>query len=311
MKEKEIILEPKYNISSQLAQGELVALNCTHNKELIFVIAKKKLDYREEKSGGTFAKIRTKQGQSYSIYYSVDQEILHLADIEDEQFNIHNVQLIGNDKILLVCARCQYRANDDFDLNGRIYSVNGELLDEILLGDGIQDVQTSKNGVIWTSYFDEGIFGNYGWNDPVGSSGLIAWKDNGKKLYSYEPRLGLDYMCDCYALNVESNSTVWCYYYTDFPLVKIKNDEIIDFWELPISGSDTFAIYRNFTLFRGGYDDNDSFHLFELNKNHVANHKSRVVLGNVNRVDLVCSRGDSMYVLSGSNIFELKLFECL
>ncbi|WP_176444820.1 hypothetical protein [Paenibacillus herberti] len=39
---------------------------------------------------------------------------------------------------------------------------------EFLLGDGIQSVQVTDKGIIWTSYFDEGVFGNNGWDKPIG-----------------------------------------------------------------------------------------------------------------------------------------------
>ena len=43
----------------------------------------------------------------------------------------------------------------------------GELRRQFVLGDGIKHVQTTAAGDIWVGYFDEGVYGNYGWgNDP-------------------------------------------------------------------------------------------------------------------------------------------------
>ena len=49
------------------------------------------------------------------------------------------------------------------------------MLSRFCLGDGIQDCVVKKDGTIITSYFDEGVFGNYGWDEPLGDCGLIAW----------------------------------------------------------------------------------------------------------------------------------------
>jgi hypothetical protein len=57
--------------------------------------------------------------------------------------------------------------------------LNGTLIKEILLGDGIKDMKVTDKEVIWTSYFDEGVFENYGWDEPIGSCGLPAWNQDG------------------------------------------------------------------------------------------------------------------------------------
>ena len=82
---------------------------------------------------------------------------------------------------------------------------------------GIEDVQVTESGIIWTSYFDEGVFGNRGWNDPIGKNGLVAWNGLGEKIYEFLPTTELGEICDCYALNVISDREVWLYYYTEFP----------------------------------------------------------------------------------------------
>jgi hypothetical protein len=45
-------------------------------------------------------------------------------------------------------------------------------LREFLLGDGISYMPSDANGDIWTGYFDEREFGNYGWTTPVGAAGV-------------------------------------------------------------------------------------------------------------------------------------------
>jgi hypothetical protein len=93
------------------------------------------------------------------------------------------------------------------------------------MGDGINSVQTTDEGMIWTSYFDEGVFGNYRWNQPMGASGLNCFDSAGRILWEFKPPAGFDSICDCYSLNV-ANNAVWTCYYTDFPLVKIDADKL-------------------------------------------------------------------------------------
>ena len=74
-----------------------------------------------------------------------------------------------------------------------------------------------------TQLDDEGIFGNYGWHTPIGASGLTACNLNGDRIYDFNPSGDIEEFCDCYAINVETENITWCYYYTEFPLVKIDN----------------------------------------------------------------------------------------
>ena len=299
------------DISEEMSQGELIAFDCLDNRNAIFAVAKKEIDYRNVTSGGSFSKTKPDTKQDYSVFITSDEGAIHLTDIIGEEFNIHHIQPLSKNRLLLVCSRSRWRSGTDYDFNGRIYGADGVFQKEILLGDGIQDVQVTTHGKIWTSYFDEGVIGNYGWNDPVGSSGLVAWKANGEKVYEYSPAFGLDIIVDCYALNVESNSTTWFYYYTEFSLVKIKDEQVTDYWKMPIEGSDAFAIYRNFALFRGADNDSDHLYLIELLDNNVANVIKKISLDNIGNVDWVIARGDSLLILSGKCVYRVSVHDFL
>jgi len=243
-------LQPKYDLEPYISEAEVVAFNVGFAGEVLVVLARKPLDYQnEQKDWAIFPKVTPKEVQSYEVLVGMNGEFSSLCTIDNEQYNIHDVQLLPDRNVLLVCARSSYRNEKDFDKNGRIYSPSGEFLYEILLGDGIQNTQSTKDGTIWTGFFDEGVFGNFGWTNPVGASGLIAWDSGGTKAYEFEPIESLDDICDCYALNVVSNTEAWCYYYTDFPLVKIDNFRITDYWDTPVSGSDASDMVKTFELF--------------------------------------------------------------
>ncbi|KAM3100860.1 hypothetical protein ACKFKG_00125 [Phormidesmis sp. 146-35] len=210
-----------------------------------------------------------------------------------------------------MCARSHYKGPNNFEKNGRVYSFSGEFKREILLGDGIQSVQATSDGIIWTSFFDEGVFGNFGWNEPVGSSGLTAWDSAGNKIYDFEPTDDLDSICDCYALNVESDTDVWLYYYTEFPLVHLRHQKIQSVWNMPIEGSNSFAVFDNCALFRGEYGDQDTYHLFSLNKNGKVKRLQQFQLtderGQKIVAERVVGRGSSLYILSHGSIYRIDV----
>ena len=115
----------------------------------------------------------------------------------------------------------------------------------------------TKQGRIWTSYFDEGVFGNNGWRHPIGASGLIAWDSDGHQLY-YNQDAGIT---DCYALNVINEDEVWFYYYTDFKLVRlthVRTQPRTTYIEPGISGSSGFCTDGEYFLFDSGYGKRDT-----------------------------------------------------
>ena len=80
--------------------------------------------------------------------------------------------------------RCRWR-RDGPDRNAVLYDADGQVVSEHVLGDGIGHVLATSTGQVWVGYFDEGIYGNYGWarltarsrSARTGSSGsLPGWR---------------------------------------------------------------------------------------------------------------------------------------
>lgn len=182
--------------------------------------------------------------------------------VDDAPMELHDAQPLGDD-VLLVGGRCRRFANGDAEANGRIYGADGAFRRAIVLGDGIGTMQTARDGRIWTGYFDEGVIGNFGWTRPLGASGLVAWDADGTAQYRYSPPAGTDAIVDCYAINV-ADDAVWCYPYTDFPLVRIENGRETGVWRPDVRGSHGFAIGGGYALFGGGYGDYDRIRLIAL-----------------------------------------------
>jgi hypothetical protein len=283
-----IQLHPVLEFAPYVGNGELLAVNAGPSGQLYLL---------------------TGESGKYRILEWHEGEISLDVWIENEQFDIYEVQPLPTGEILLICPRSSFRGEGDFDHNGRIYSRDGVFQREILLGDGIQNVQTTEDGKIWTGYFDEGVFGNLGWEKPVGQMGLISWNLAGEKAWEFNPTGDLGYIADCYALNVESDETTWAYYYDSFSLVQIRNFKIESWWEMPIAGSGAFAIDSNgIVLFSGGYDEPDVYKLFELGAEGVVKQRDQMRLvdpeGNAIKKVRAFGRADSLYIADEGRLFQ-------
>jgi hypothetical protein len=158
------------------------------------------------------------------------------------------IQTLPGHKILVVASRCSRKRDGTPELNARVYDGIGSVIAEFCLGDGIEHLQTDAAGNIWAAYFDEGVFGNFGWGasngaEPIGSAGLVRFDRSGKKEWEYRPPDGLDSICDCYALNV-SSSGVWACYYTEFPIIRIDSHGRIEWWRNESFGGQTTCCER-------------------------------------------------------------------
>lgn len=221
-------------------------------------------DYRATAGNGvSYARVETEATHDFAVFCLRDGEVTR-SDIRGTTWNYHFVQPLPAGELLLACARSRRRSATDFDLNGKVYDQSGRLAREFLLGDGIQQLQTTASGDIWTGYFDEGVYGNFGWDQPVGASGLTRWDRFGNRQYDYQPGADVRRIDDCYALNVVSDSEAWLCYYMDFPLVRLMDDRIQGLWKSPVSGADAFAVWQNHVLFRGGYRHQNTYRLCRL-----------------------------------------------
>jgi len=177
--------------------------------------------------GATFPETRTSSRPrvalaSYSTRSIVPQ---HLVSVDDLPVAHPLVQPLPNGEFLVVGGRCAWRPEGP-ERNALIVGSDGTINRKGTLGDGIEHMLVDDNGEVWIGYFDEGIFGNFGWGspgpEPLGSQGLVRWSTQFEKLWEY--RAVDDYwLADCYALNV-SAARAWACPYTDFPLLQIDAD---------------------------------------------------------------------------------------
>jgi hypothetical protein len=136
-------------------------------------------------------------------------------------------QPLPNDRFLVVAARCRWRPEGP-DRNALVYGLDGALVAEYTFGDGINKVLTTPSGDAWVGYFDEGVYGNYGWGgpgpEPLGSCGLARFGQSGERNWRF-PSDAAAPIDDCYALNV-TGETAWACYYSDFPVVRVGDGEV-------------------------------------------------------------------------------------
>ena len=174
--------------------------------------------------------------------------------------NFRFLRPVPDGSFLLLGSRCMYSKKNGPENNAVFTDREGNVLRELTFGDGIADCIVRADGIIITSYFDEGVMGNYGWDDPIGSCGLCAWTADGRNIW----RCDRDIL-DCYAMNTDSEGNLWYYYYTDFLLVRTDFRSEAEY-NPAVEGASCFAVAGNgrILIMDGGYDDEDSFYVSRI-----------------------------------------------
>lgn len=171
--------------------------------------------------------------------------------------------------LLLAGARCRWRPEGP-ELHAVAIDWSGKELRRFTLGDGIQDLRTTRAGNIWVSYFDEGIFGNFGWSSPgpspIGAPGLVSFAANGDLTFAYDAEAaGTDGVCDAYATNVIDDSEVWLYFYTEFPIVRVRGGSY-RVWNFGRGGAQALAVRDERVLVFGDYQQRNLARVLELGR---------------------------------------------
>lgn len=254
MKHATVNLQPFFKVADHLQGFQIVSASIGFDGNLYVLL----IDQSPERIDGMFVQSATKDVHTYKVL-TVGSDVVDERIFHNQKYNYHFVQPVHHDKLLLVGARSRYYDKNHVDRNARLFDWNGELQKELLLGDGIQHLQVTESGTIWTGYFDEGVFGNYGWDKPIGAPGLIAWNLEGEQIFCNT----VADICDCYALNVISDQDVWFYYYYDFKLCNLRDSRVY-FYEPGISGSAGFIKHDRYFLFDKGYNHHDQYALLRL-----------------------------------------------
>jgi hypothetical protein len=180
----------------------------------------------EGPGGATFASTRTSSRPPavLAVYSRGSLAATQVVEMEELPLAHPLVQPLPDGEFLVVGGRCAWRPEGP-ERNALVVGNDGSVNRTGTIGDGIEHMLVDEAGEIWVGYFDEGIFGNFGWGnpgpEPLGSPGIVRWSPHFEKLWEYQ---AVDdyWLADCYALNVGPDRT-WACPYTDFPIIEIDS----------------------------------------------------------------------------------------
>lgn len=231
-------------------------------------------------------------------------------ELSSSKANFWSIQPLPEERYLAAESRTPVGGENTYH-NAYLYESNGELLGSFPMGDAISTVQSSRGGEIWVSYFDEGVFG-----DGIGRSGLNAFNIAGDLRFDFTEiakTSTLGYMADCYALNAASNEETWVCYYTEFPVVCLKERKLDRHWPAikEMVGSGAFAVLKDCMLFTGGYDFRGHLFWHDLERDKtikvIALQPNGDPLEWSEKTSRVVGRGAKLYIEQDSQIWSLSL----
>ena len=223
-------------------------------------------------------------------------------DLGVQKMNYSFVQPIS-EGLLLVSSRCRFNKGNP-ENNAAIVDFNGNIIDEFCLGDGISHCFVHPDLGIVIGYFDEGVFGNYGWNNPLGACGVRVWGRGGQDIWQADKNI-----YDCYAMNISETGTIWYYYYDELQLVNASINNSCEREYVPeIDGAVSLIISKdNLTIMMDkGYDANDEFVAKKIIDDKLCDevHISFMYQGKCRKVSLISSYGSkAAFVENGTCLF--------
>jgi len=301
-------LTPVVDLRGTIEDRELIAFAVGPHEEAILLVAGRSaaavaFGRHDQPEWASFPDSRA--ARSYEALLVVIQgHDVSVRALRDLTATFPIVQPLPGGETVVVGSRAA-RDEEGHERNASVYDEDGLLVREFLLGDGIQDVQATEDGKIWVSYFDEGVYGNFGWGDPggpspIGASGLIRFDRAGAIEWEFDPPANVEPIDDCYALNV-SDGTAWAYYYASFTLARV-HEETVTAWDTPVAGARAIAVRDDTVWLVGGYPADETRcvvcrfaddQIVEQRRFRLATHS-----GDVARDVPIAARGGSVYAIS-------------
>ncbi|PEN01479.1 hypothetical protein CN621_09405 [Bacillus wiedmannii] len=246
------------------------------------------------------------------------QNVMLLVQIDTDQpciiyldkNNLHIKSFNLNVDIDVESVQCMQRIGERWLLifnyegdNAVIYNADGSEYCKFYAGEGIQDCQVDVNEDIWVSYCDEGVFGEC----PIGVNGIVAFDSQGNIVFNdydlFVDKYDIPPIDDCYAMNV-IDGDVWLYYYSEFPLVQMKDKKIHMSWnEITVIKeirSESFAVAQDKVVF---ITQDKKLVVYDLNNNHVHHINLRNELGAPIQFGTYYSRESVMYFQTDDRLY--------
>jgi len=214
-----------------------------------------------EQGAGIFPQSRMDKPYRFRLVRVATNGVATTIELPPLDLTFPMVDVFPDGRVLVAGPRCSWRSETDFDRNGAVIDPKTGTVSRILLGDGIENVFVDTAGRVWVGYFDEGVFGNFGWSDPgpppIGSSGVVVFDAGGTILWKYPQQSRNPSIDDCYAMNVSEDAAA-IFFYSAFPVCTITRDFALSFFSTPMRGCKAFAIAAGRVLFSGQYNDSAS-----------------------------------------------------
>lgn len=287
------------HLSDVLGRRQLVSLCIGADLNPVLLSIAGKLDYRFfNQLGASFPKLFASRSNRFRIHHRVDGAWAAI-DLPATKENYHCVQPLPSGRWLLVRGR----AKSVDDKNAHVFEADGRPINSFHAGDGIEDCQATTDGRIWTSFFDEGVYSDV----PAGRWGLAAYDMAGETVFTLEECAEqAGDISDCYALNIPDNRNTWLCYYTDFPIVHLRDGKLEGVWESnPIAGSHAFALVEGGILFAGSYDHPES--LFRVSLSDMSTEAFEVTAPDGTRLQkfYAVGRGGKLLLNDGKTLYEV------
>ncbi len=290
------------------AKASVVATSVDANGNALLLTANRddqaKASAKETRGIGIFPKSRAPSDLTFSL---VVQSGAGAETISLPAMNITfpYVDLFSDGGCVLVGARSSWRSKNDFDLNGALIERGAKTAKRVCFGGGIKDVGIDGTDRIWISYFDEGVFGNFGWSHPgptgLGAGGINCFDRTGDLLWQHNREDTTEHIDDCYAMNV-SLLGVWFYFYTAFKVARVAEDFSVEYYDTPISGSESFVTDGHRFVFSSQYGEPvTTFHATNLYKGKLV-HRRKLSLSlpagiNAGQIKMT-AHGDKLHVFT-------------
>lgn len=164
--------------------------------------------------GAVFPVSRSARPISYVVHlwHPAGQRVIRL-DPCDAAFPFV-ARLASTGHILIVGARCAV-TREGPEYNAFMFDDDGTLVRRGVMGDGISHVCVDATDSIWAGYFDEGIFGNFGWGgdgpEPLGSPGIVRFNSRFDVTWA-APQTAETAMADVYAMTTHGADVIACPY---------------------------------------------------------------------------------------------------
>ena len=247
-------------------------------------------------------------------------------------------QPLPNRRVLLVGMGARWRP-DGPDQNATIHRPDGRAELAACVGDGVAHVRTTTDGSVWVGYDDTGIYGNNDWGldgapMQIGEPGLIRfspdltieWEFPGPDTWGDGPdQVRRDRLAglpgpidDCSALTLDGE-TLWMYYYSSFPVVRINGQRDVHAWPCAadedavpviVGALATDGHHVGLAGDSGDTYDDDRVVIARLEDGWTPIRSPRLVLPDGSRLPTAASMaglGDTLHVFAGTEWYQVRL----